>query len=170
MPIEIRQAVPGDAAAIARLIDGLAEYEKLSHESTPDVNALAQHLHPDAVPRIECLLAIDTKNAEAVGFALFFPNYSTFLTRWGIYLEDLFVLPEHRGSGVGLRLLKAVAALGVERGCERLDWSVLNWNKLAIDFYRNLGARPMKDWQSMRLSGSALRKFAGGKPQAGDSD
>lgn len=162
MSFTIRSAHPGDAEAVCGLIRELAAYEKLSHEAHPDPDAVRQHLAPGASPRCEALLAVDDASGEVFGFALFFPNYSTFLTRWGIYLEDLFVRPDHRGRGAGLALLRAVAERVVQRGGSRLDWSVLDWNTLAIDFYRKLGARPMNDWTTFRLDGEALKRFADG--------
>lgn len=160
MPFALRAAGPDDAAAIALLIKELANFEKLAGEASPDAENLAKHLKRHASPRIEAILAVDTESKEAVGFALFFPNYSTFLTRWGIYLEDLYVKPAYRGKGVGLALLKMIASLAVERGCERVDWSVLDWNDLAIQFYRKIGAVEMRDWSTMRLNGDSLRRFA----------
>ena len=153
----IRLATPDDAETIAGLIRELAEYEKLAHEAEPDVHALRQHLRSGKGARCEALLAERQTSGQAVGFALFFPNYSTFLTRWGIYLEDLYVRPEARGQGVGFALLQEVARIATERGCERLEWSVLDWNELAFGFYEKLGARPMSDWTTMRLTGEALR-------------
>jgi diamine N-acetyltransferase len=158
----IRPATPDDAPEVARLILALAEYEQLLHEAKPDVEALRSHLADDARPRCEALLAEEEATGRAIGFALFFPNYSTFLTRWGIYLEDLYVDPRFRGKGVGLALLRRVAQLAVDRGCQRLDWSVLDWNALAIDFYRRLGAVPLGDWTTMRLQGQALDDVARG--------
>lgn len=158
----IRNATPDDAEALASLIRELAEYEKLTHEAQPDVRALREHLAEGDGPRCEALLAEARTSGRAVGFALFFPNYSTFLTRWGIYLEDLYVQPEARGQGIGFALLREVARIAHARGCERLDWSVLDWNALAIGFYEKLGARPMSDWTTMRLSGEALRRLAAG--------
>lgn len=155
----IRRALPADAPTLCRLIDGLAEFERLSHESNPDARALASHLSPDANPRCDALVAEDRASGRALGFALFFPNYSTFLTGWGIYLEDLFVEPEARGRGIGKALLAAVAREAVLRGARRLDWSVLTWNEGAIGFYQSIGAKPMDDWKTMRLSGEALRTF-----------
>ena len=99
-------------------------------------------------------------DGEPVGFALFFHNYSTFLAQRGIYLEDLFVRPEARGKGVGFALLRALARIAVQRGCGRLEWAVLDWNQLAIDFYKRIGARPLDDWTVFRLTGNALENLA----------
>ena len=152
----IRSARPDDVAAILRLIRALAEYEKLAHEVVATEDALRQSLF-GARPAAEVLLA--EEGGQAVGLALFFPNYSTFLARPGIYLEDLFVEPAHRGRGIGKALLQAVARLAVQRGCGRFEWSVLDWNKPAIEFYQALGARPMSDWTVMRVTGEALRRL-----------
>jgi GNAT superfamily N-acetyltransferase len=152
----LRFAVRADVPEILRLIRALAEYEKLSHEVVATEAALAQTLF-GAKPAAEVLLA--EQGGRAVGFALFFQNYSTFLARPGIYLEDLFVEPAQRGQGLGRQLLSAVAKLAVERGCGRFEWAVLDWNAPAIGFYEKLGAKPMKDWKVMRLTGEALRKL-----------
>jgi GNAT superfamily N-acetyltransferase len=149
----IRSATRPDIPEIARLIRGLAEYEKLSHAVQLDESRLAEHLFGPR-PFAEVLLAEEA--GTTVGFALFFHNYSTFLARPGIYLEDLFVLPEHRGKGHGKNLLSALARLAVERGCGRLEWSVLDWNEPSIAFYRALGAVPLDDWTMFRLTGDAL--------------
>ncbi len=163
MTFHIRPATSGDAPALVKLINALAEYEHLLHESFPDVEALAKHLAPEATPKVEALVAIAQSNDDAkeqiVGMALYFFNYSTFLTRWGIFLEDLFVMPDFRGKGIGFALLKQLALVAVEQGCQRLDWNVLNWNQLAIDFYQQIGAEPLSDWTTMRLSGEALQKL-----------
>ena len=153
----IRAATPDDAEEISRLIDELAAYEELSVESRPDPVALRHQLDTNARPGIEALLAVDTNSGRALGFALYFWNYSTFLTQFGIYLEDLFVEPDFRGQGMGYALLKRLAQIAVERNCERLDWSVLDWNELAMDFYTRLGARTLNDWKTIRLDGAALR-------------
>lgn len=162
MPFRIRPARPDDASTLAHLINALADYERLADESTPDPEALAQHLAPGAAPRCHALLAEDLVTGDALGFALYFFNYSTFLTRWGIHLEDLYVIPEQRGQGIGYALLKRVAELAVERDCERLEWAVLDWNELAIDFYRKLGAEALDEWTTMRLRGDALQRL--GRP------
>jgi GNAT superfamily N-acetyltransferase len=153
----IRPAIPNDVPTIARLIRALAEYERLTHQVVLDEKLLHEHLFGQR-PYAEVLLAHETNHV--LGFALFFHNYSTFLGRPGIYLEDLFVEPEHRGKGHGKALLLALARLAVERGCGRLEWAVLNWNEPAIQFYRRLGAEPMNEWTVYRLTGNALQKAA----------
>jgi GNAT superfamily N-acetyltransferase len=153
---KLRSAVRADVPEILRLIQALAAYEKLSHEVVATEAALAETLF-GARPTAEVLLA--EEGGRAVGFALFFQNYSTFLAKPGIYLEDLFVEPEFRGKGLGKQLLQAIARLAVERGCGRFEWAVLDWNEPAIGFYRSLGARPMTAWKVMRLTGEALQKL-----------
>jgi GNAT superfamily N-acetyltransferase len=149
----IRPAVPQDTKTIARLIRALSEYEKLPHEVHLDESRLTEHLFGPR-PFAEVLLA--EEKGEIVGFALFFHNYSTFVGRPGIYLEDLFVEPEHRGQGHGKALLVELARLAVERGCGRVEWAVLNWNEPAIKFYQSIGAVRMDAWQTYRLTGDAL--------------
>jgi GNAT superfamily N-acetyltransferase len=152
----LRRATRTDVPEILRLIRALAEYEKLSGEVVASEAGLAQTLFGER-PAAEVLLA--EEGGRAVGFALFFQNYSTFLGKPGIYLEDLFVEPAFRGQGLGKQLLKAIARLAVERGCGRFEWAVLDWNEPAIGFYQSLGAKPMADWTVMRLTGEALRKL-----------
>ena len=163
MPVTIRPARPADAADIVHLINQLAAYEKLSHESRPDEATLAAQLAPDAAPRIEALVAEDSEAGRCVGFALFFHNYSTFLTNFGLFLEDLFVEPAYRGRGIGLSLFRELAAIAEERGCQRLDWNVLDWNEPAIAFYRKLGASSMSDWVTMRLGRTHIEALAASK-------
>ena len=153
----IRPATPEDTPIIARLIRALAEYERLSDRVTFDEAQLRDHLF-GARRYAEVLLAEDA--GQVVGFALFFHNYSTFVGKPGIYLEDLFVQPEQRGKGHGKALLAALAQLAVERGCGRLEWAVLNWNQPAIEFYRALGAVPMNEWTVYRLFGDSLTALA----------
>jgi GNAT superfamily N-acetyltransferase len=153
----IRSATPADTATIARLIRALAEYERLAHTVVLTEDRLHEHLFGPR-PFAEVLLAEEA--GVVVGFALFFHNYSTFRGEPGIYLEDLFVEPDHRGAGHGKALLRALARLAVERGCGRLQWEVLNWNEPAIQFYRSLGAVPLNDWTGYRLTGEALRNLA----------
>ena len=153
MTLRIRRATRDDVTVIAALIRGLARYEKLEHEVVMTEELLTASLFGDH-PYAEVLLAEDDE--RSVGFALFFHNFSTFLGRPGIYLEDLFVLPEHRGKGIGKLLLASLARLAVERGCGRLEWSVLDWNRDAIGFYERLGARPNSEWTVFRLTGESL--------------
>ena len=155
----IRMATPDDALAMTGLIIELAEYERLSHEAHPDANLLQKHLSPESNPRCEALVAQDVDTDEVIGMALFFHNYSTFHTAWGIFLEDLFVKPAYRGKGIGFALLQRLAAIAIARDCKRLDWNVLDWNELAIGFYKQLGAKHLSDWQTMRLTGPALTKL-----------
>jgi GNAT superfamily N-acetyltransferase len=153
----IRPATPADVPAIAQLIRDLAEYEKLAHEVRLDETQLREHLF-GARRFVEALVA--EEQGEVIGFALFFHNYSTFLGKPGLYLEDLFVKPARRGGGHGKALLRELARIAVERGCGRLEWSVLNWNEPAIRFYEALGAAPMKEWTVYRLTGEALSRAA----------
>jgi GNAT superfamily N-acetyltransferase len=158
MTIGIRAATRQDVPVIAELIRGLARYERLESEVVMTEELLAEGLFGER-PYAEVLLAVDS--GEAVGFALFFHNFSTFVGRPGIYLEDLFVLPEQRRSGIGRTLLAHLARIAVERKCGRLEWAVLDWNRDAIGFYERLGARPNSDWTVYRLAGEALRSLAG---------
>lgn len=153
----IRSATRDDLPVIERFIHALAEYEKLAHEVRFDGAVLAEHLFGDR-PMAEVLIAED--NGAPVGFALFFHSFSTFEGRPGIYLEDLFVLPEARGAGYGRALLAMLARLAVERGCARLDWQVLDWNEPSKAFYRSLGARHGAGWEPFRLEGDALAQLA----------
>jgi len=157
MPTTIRTAGPDDAPAVHALITALAEYEREPDavESTPDV--IRRQL-ADPRPPFECLLA--EADGEVVGFALFFPTYSTWLGRQGLWLEDLFVPESHRHRGIGRALLTRVAQLAVARGCGRLEWSVLDWNEPALAFYRRLGAVPLDTWTMHRVTGDALRSLA----------
>src|SRR5689334_4122599 len=156
--VTLRSASPADLPVILQLIRGLAEYEKLSHECVATEDALRRTLF-GARPQAEVVLAF--ADDRAAGFALFFHNYSTFLARQGIYLEDLFVFPEFRGRGIGKRLLAHLAQLAVERDCGRLEWSVLDWNADAIRFYESLGAKAMDEWTVYRVTGEALGRLAG---------
>lgn len=157
MTLSIRPAVPDDLPLIAALIRDLAVYEKLAHEVRFEPAVLASHLFGER-PMAE--VVIGEVDGAAQGFALFFHNFSTFEGKPGIYLEDLFVRSEARGAGLGKALLAHLAALAVQRGCARLEWSVLDWNAPAIGFYRKLGARPMDDWTVMRVDGLALAGLA----------
>jgi len=154
----IEPAREADAPLILRLIKGLADYEKLSHEVRATEEGLRASLFG---PQPDAEVVIAYADAEPVGFALFFHNYSTFLGRRGLYLEDLFVLPEWRGRGAGRALLTYLARLAVERGCGRFEWTVLDWNEPAIRFYESLGARPMEGWTIYRLTGDPLRGLTG---------
>lgn len=160
MSYSIRMARPADAPDLARLINALAAYERLSHQSHPDVGVLAEQLHPDAQPRIEALVAEEEATGKCIGFALFFHNYSTFLTNFGLFLEDLFVEPEHRGAGVGFALFKRLATIARDRGCQRFEWNVLDWNESAITFYERLGASTLTEWETMRLERHAIEALA----------
>ena len=155
----IRAGEPEDLPSIAALIRGLAEYERLLDEVELDEATLGRFLFGER-RYAETLLAVDGGSGEAFGLALYFHNFSTFLGRPGIYLEDLFVRPEHRGRGAGKALLARLAAIAVERECGRLEWSVLDWNRPSIDFYERLGARPNSEWTTYRLTGEALRALA----------
>ncbi len=157
MSLRIRPATADDAALVVHFIRGLAEYERLAHECEATEARVRETLF-GAEPQAEVVIA-EVGGAPA-GFALFFHSYSTFLARRGLYLEDLFVLPEYRGQGVGRALLAHLARIAVDRGCGRLEWSVLDWNEPAIRFYRSLGAAPMHEWTVQRLSGAALTALA----------
>jgi GNAT superfamily N-acetyltransferase len=155
--VVVRPARPADVPLVARLIRDLAEYEKMSDACFAEDDTLREHLfgeRPYAEVLIGCL------DGAPVGFALFFHNYSTFLTKPGIYLEDLFVRPEFRDFGVGKALLAELAQVAVSRGCGRLEWSVLKWNAPAIGFYLKLGAEAMEEWQVYRLAGEPLAELA----------
>jgi GNAT superfamily N-acetyltransferase len=164
----IRPATPEDIPEILALIQALAEYER------EPASAVATHadLLRDGwgpTPRFHCLIAEvpstdnmqpATCNFLPAGFALYFYNYSTWRGHAGVYVEDLFVRPQHRGKGIGKALFAEVARVAVAQGCPRLEWAVLNWNQLAIDFYNSIGAQPMSEWTTMRLSGEALLQLA----------
>jgi GNAT superfamily N-acetyltransferase len=153
----VRFAQPSDAHTLFALIQGLAEYEKLSHAVTGNAKALKDHLF-GSPKYVDAILA--EFEGKAVGFALFFHNYSTFLTKPGIYLEDIFVLPEYRRQGIGKALLSKVAQIAIERDCGRLEWSVLDWNVSAQAFYRNMGADILEDWRICRVNDGNLIKLA----------
>jgi GNAT superfamily N-acetyltransferase len=159
MALVIRPATPADVPLVFQFIRDIAEYEKLSHEVVGSEELLAASLFPTGhAPAVHCQLAFwDDRPA---GFALYFFNFSTFLTRPGLYLEDLFVKPELRGRGIGKKLLLQLAKLANERGCGRMEWTVLDWNTPAIEFYRSLGAVPMDEWTVFRLTGDALKRYA----------
>lgn len=155
--IRIATACEQDVPDILRLIKGLADYEQLTDQLVATEDDLHAALF-GARPLVEALLAFDAD--EAIGFALFFQNFSTFLGRPGLYLEDLFVVPDRRGRGVGRRLLTHLARIAVERKCGRMEWSVLDWNEPAIGFYQRLGASVLQDWRICRLTGDALVRAA----------
>ena len=153
----IRRGRPRDAATIVRLIRGLAEYERLAHQVEATTGRIRRHGFGRR-PYFETLIC--RRGGRAVGFALYFFTYSTFLGRPSLYLEDLFVLPEERGNGAGRALLRALAKIAVRRGCGRMEWTVLDWNRAAIGFYRGLGAKLHKEWVLTRLTGAPLRRLA----------
>ncbi len=155
--LEIAAAVAADVPLILELINELAEYEKLRHESVASEASVQQALFGPR-PYAEAMIA--RLAGEAVAFALFFHNFSTFLGRPGLYLEDLFVRPAHRGRGIGKALLVRLAALSLQRGCGRFQWQVLDWNRPARDFYESLGAQADPAWVNYRLTGDALRRLA----------
>jgi hypothetical protein len=158
LPFALRPARREDLAAICGLIHELAEFEQLTHlcEATPE--ALAPHLFGER-PVAEAVVAQWQADRSVVGFALFFTNFSTFLARPGLYLEDLYVKASLRGSGIGRALLEHLGALAVDRGCGRFEWSVLDWNANAIRFYEGMGAQLLPDWRICRVTGPALEAF-----------
>jgi GNAT superfamily N-acetyltransferase len=155
--LEIRFATAHDAELILRFIQALASYERMPDAVEVDAATLARQLGSERAP-FECLLA--AHDGDPAGFALFFHTYSTWRGRRGIWLEDLFVLPEARRHGVGRALLQRIAALAVERDCARLEWSVLDWNQPAIDFYQTIGAAVLHEWKLCRMSDRALERLA----------
>jgi GNAT superfamily N-acetyltransferase len=157
MQSRIVQATENDVSKILEFIRDLAQYEKLAHEVVATEETLRSTLFGEK--KFAEVVFIE-ELGKKVGFALFFHNYSTFLAKPGIYLEDLYVNPEYRGKGYGKRLLGYLAKLAVQRDCGRLEWSVLDWNTPAIEFYRSIGAEPMSEWTVQRLTGTTLTKFA----------
>ena len=157
----VRPAQVSDCALILSLIRDLAAFEKLSHEVVATENSLRATLFDSKTKGAEVLIA--EVDGRAAGFALFFSNYSTFLAKPGIYLEDLFVKPEFRSQGIGLKLLQAIAKIAVERDCGRFEWSVLDWNERALSFYRRLGAKPQSEWTVQRLTAAEIRALAEGE-------
>ena len=157
MELTFRFAVEQDTPLILDFIKKLAAYEHLLDQVVADEATLADQLFEKK--NAEVFFALE--DGEEVGFALFFHNFSTFLGRAGLYLEDLFILPEHRGKGYGKAILQKLAAIAVERGCGRMEWWCLDWNQSSIGFYKSLGAEPMSDWTVYRLTGETLRSLAG---------
>jgi GNAT superfamily N-acetyltransferase len=155
--IELKPATERDVPVVLRLIKDLADYERLSHEVTATEADVRDALF-GATPAAEAVIAY--VDGEPAGFAVYFHTFSTFLGKRGLYLEDLFVSPTRRGHGIGRKLLAHVARVAVERGCGRMEWSVLNWNELALGVYRRIGARPMDEWTVQRLTGQALKDLA----------
>lgn len=156
-PITVRPATQDDVPTLLELFGELAAYEHLTHELRATEPGLTAALFGER-PVAEVLIA--ERDGEALGYALFFPTFSSFLTSTGVWLEDLFVRPSHRGEGVGRALLSAVAARVREQGGERLEWAALDWNELALGFYRRIGARTMDEWITHRLDGAALERVA----------
>ncbi len=157
MPLTIRPATPDDAELILRLITELAIYEKAEHEVKTDAAGIRDSLFAEdsSAHGLIC-----ERDGQAIGYAVYFFNYSTWLGKHGLYLEDLYVSPEARGLGAGKALLRQLAQLAVARGCGRFEWSVLDWNTPAIEFYESFGARPQSEWTTYRLTGQALLDFA----------
>ena len=155
---EFRNAQREDTPLILGFIRGLAEYEKMLSDVVADEKTLEEWIFDKQKAEVIFVL----ENGKEVGFALYFHNFSTFLGRAGIYLEDLFVKPEHRGKGYGKALLRKLAQTAVERGCGRLEWWCLDWNKPSINFYLSLGAEPMTDWTVYRIAGNTLTELAEG--------
>lgn len=164
--IEIRKAKENDVPVILEFIQSLAEYERLRDSCVATEDLLRRTLFGDR-PAAEVIIA--SVDGEPAGFALFFHNYSTFLAQRGIYLEDLFVKPEARSLGVGFALLSELARIAIDRDCGRLEWAVLDWNQLAIDFYKRIGANPLDDWTVFRITGGPLKELAerSSRPTAG---
>jgi ribosomal protein S18 acetylase RimI-like enzyme len=166
--LHIEPATPADVPTILQLIRELADFERLLHEVTATEAQLHTHLFGPN-PHAEVIMGRLQPGGEVAGFALFFRNFSTFLAKPGIYLEDLYVRQQYRGRGYGEQLLRHLARLAVERDCGRLEWSVLNWNQRAIDFYKSLGAAPMNEWTTYRVTGPALQKLGSERAKL-DSD
>ena len=156
---EFRKPERKDCALILRFIRDLAEYEQMANEVVATEELLAEWLFDKHTAEVIFAIA----DGKEVGFALFFPNFSTFLGRAGLYLEDLYVLPEYRGRGIGKAILRELACIAVQRGYGRFEWWCLDWNIPSIEFYRSLGAEPMSDWTVYRISGDTLNKLANGE-------
>jgi GNAT superfamily N-acetyltransferase len=161
---EITPATPADVPLLLELIRELAEFEQLLHAVDATADSLGEALFG---ARPDCEAVVARVAGEAVGFALYFHNFSTFRARRGLYLEDLYVRPAMRGHGVGKALLLHLAAIAAQRGCARFEWAVLDWNQRAIDFYRSMGAVPMDEWTVFRVSGEALAALAQSAPAQG---
>jgi GNAT superfamily N-acetyltransferase len=159
----IRDARPRDVALLLKLFVELAEYEQLTHELRATEPLMHEALFGER-PAAEALIA--EAGSDVAGYALFFPTFSSFLATRGVWLEDLFVRPEHRGAGIGKALLATVATRLRERGGERLEWAALDWNELALGFYRGIGAQQMNEWITHRLAGDDLQLLAGQAPAA----
>lgn len=157
----IREAVRADVPVILELIRAIAEYEKMSD----CVTATEEIVEASMFDRQEAHCILAEYDGKPIGFALYFYNFSTFVGKAGLYLEDLFVYPEYRGRGYGKKLLTHLAKIAVDKGCERYEWICLDWNKPSIDFYLSIGAVPMSDWTVYRLSGDALKKASGLNPE-----
>jgi GNAT superfamily N-acetyltransferase len=156
-PVVITPATEDDLPLILQFIEGLADYERLRHECVASIEKLRVTLFTSPAAAEVVIARIDGK---PVGFALFFHSYSTFLAQRGLFLEDLFVNPDNRGLGVGKALLSHLAKIALERNCGRFEWNVLDWNELAINFYRSIGAVPMDEWTTFRVTGDALNRLA----------
>ncbi|WP_455272551.1 N-acetyltransferase family protein [Rhizobium herbae] len=157
--VEIRKATPRDAQTILRFITELAIYEKAGHEVEATVRSVTESLFgPNSVSHA----AICESDGTPIGFAVWFFSYSTWLARNGLYLEDLYITPDQRGSGAGRSVLRYLARIALEKGCGRFEWSVLDWNEPAIKAYEAIGAEPLSEWTRYRLSGAALESFAAG--------
>lgn len=165
--LHIEPALPADVPVILQLIRELAEFERLLDQVTATEEQLHQGLFGPK-PRAEVIMARLQPGGEVAGFALYFHNFSTFLAKPGIYLEDLYVRQKFRGQGHGAALLRHLAGLALSRGCGRLEWSVLDWNHRAIDFYKSLGAVPMNEWTMYRVTGEALERL--GERAASETD
>ena len=157
MNIDIRAAQPSDAALIHAFIVELAIYEKAEHEVVASAADIQCSLFAPDSPARALICMVD---GQPVGYAVYFLSYSTWLGRKGMYLEDLYISPQHRGGGAGKYLLRHLAHIAVDRGCGRLEWSVLDWNTPAIDFYQSLGAKPQSEWVRYRMAGETLESFA----------
>ena len=165
MKYKIREATEIDIPSIMKLVEGLAIYEKLEHEMVATADDFAKFGFGEN-RYFHALLAAD-ESGEDVGFALYFFTFSTFLAKPTLFLEDLFVMPDHRGNGIGIELLSELAKIAIEKECGRMEWSVLDWNEPSIEFYKNLGARPMDDWTNFRLLTPEIQQLAALKKDNG---